>query len=445
MSNAATTPAWQSYKIGTVVTVADGREFTITSIDERKTSGGYSSRLYTLWGPDGKIVVKTSRSLTLWIEGKSGDENSPPPKEPQAVVEVEVDASLGQAAVEADASLGQSVVEAEAREVDISLGKAIAAAVESYLSPVGKSGVDRDEIAEIVREEIVRVGIARKVEVTRHDGTVANVGVQHSSFEAVLRIVAQRINVWLPGPAGSGKTSAAAAVSEALTLPFYAVSVGPQTSQSQLLGYYDANGKYVTTQLRQAFEHGGVFLLDEVDAGSPAVLVTINALLANGHASFPDRVVGRHPDFVLLAAGNTYGQGADREYVGRQQLDAATLDRFAVLDWEYDTALEAHYAGLPLDVFEGLPKAKRWKFLPVDDAANVQARCEEYAREAVKIRRAVAGFGKGLRLLVGPRSIYNGLALIRAGFRVQDVLELVVWKGCDKDTRAKVEQAAKAL
>ena len=147
---------------------------------------------------------------------------------------------------------------------------------------MGKGGVDRDEVAEIVREEIVRVGVARKVEVTRHDGTVANVGVQHSSFEALLRIVAQRVNVWLPGPAGSGKTSAAAAVSEALTLPSYAVSVGPQTSQSQLLGYYDANGKYVTTQLRQAFEHGGVFLLDEVDAGSPAVLVTINALLANG-------------------------------------------------------------------------------------------------------------------------------------------------------------------
>lgn len=421
MSNAATTAAWQNYKVGTVVTVADGREFTITAIDERKTPGGYSSRLFTLAGPNGETVVKTSRGLTLWAAGKSGDDNSAAATEPQAVVE------------------------AEAREVDASLGKAIAAAVEAYLNPQGKGGVDRDEIAEIVREEVVRVGIARKVEVTRHDGTVSNVGVQHSSFEALLRIVAQRVNVWLPGPAGSGKTSAAHAVAEGLTLPFYAVSVGPQTSQSQLLGYYDANGKYVTTQLRQAYEHGGVFLLDEVDAGSPAVLVTINALLANGHASFPDAVVERHKDFVLIAAGNTYGQGADRQYVGRQQLDAATLDRFAVLDWEYDPTLEAHYAGLPLDVFDGLPKAKAWKFLPTDDAANVQARCEEYAREAVKIRRAVAGFGKGLRLLVGPRSTYTGLALLRAGFRVQDVLELVVWKGCDKDTRAKVEAAAKAL
>lgn len=420
MTIANNTAAWQNYKVGTVVTVADGREFTITDIYEKRTKGGYSSRLFTLSGPNGETVVKTSRGLTLWAAGKSGDGNAAASAEPQAVVE------------------------AEAREVDVSLGAAIAAAVESYLSPVGKGGVDRDEVAEIVRQEVAALS-PRKVEVTRHDGSVSNVGVQHSSFEAVLRIVAQRVNVWLPGPAGSGKTSAAHAVAEGLTLPFYAVSVGPQTSQSQLLGYYDANGKYVTTQLRQAYEHGGVFLLDEVDAGSPAVLVTINALLANGHASFPDAVVERHKDFVLIAAGNTYGQGADRQYVGRQQLDAATLDRFAVLDWEYDSTLEAHYAGLPLDVFEGLPKAKQWKFLPVDDAANVQARCEEYAREAVKIRRAVAGFGKGLRLLVGPRSTYTGLALIRAGFRVRDVLEIVVWKGCDKDTRAKVEAAAKGL
>jgi hypothetical protein len=423
MSNVSSAPAWQNYKVGTVLTV-DGVEYTIVDIETKKTTGGYSSRLFTVAGPNGERFVKTSRALTLWQAGKSGDGNVSA-GEPVPVSEV---------------------VEAEAREADASIGAAIAQAIQPYLNLAEtlKGGFDRDEVAEIVRKEVASLA-PRRVEVVRVDGSVSNVGVQHSSFEALLRIVAQRVNVWLPGPAGSGKTSAAHAVAEALTLPFYAVSVGPQTSQSQLLGYYDANGKYVTTQLRQAYEHGGVFLLDEVDAGSPAVLVTINALLANGHASFPDKVVERHADFVLIAAGNTYGQGADRQYVGRQQLDAATLDRFAVLDWEYDPTLEAHYAGLPLDVFDGLPRAKAWKFLPVDDAANVQARSEEYAREAVKVRRAVAGFGKALRLLIGPRSTYTGLALVRAGFRVQDVLELVVWKGADKDTRSKVEAAAKSL
>jgi hypothetical protein len=427
MSNVSSAPAWQSYKVGTVVTVADGREFTITNIEEKKTKGGYSSRLFTLAGPNGETVVKTSRGLTLWQAGKSGDGNAD-----VAVEEAE------RAAVRdtySDTPSGKSLAEIIAEAV---------AATGLVTAEAGAGGIDEEAVTRIVNERIAAL-LPQRIEVARVDGSVSNVGVQHSSFEALLRIVAQRVNVWLPGPAGSGKTSAAHAVAEALTLPFYAVSVGPQTSQSQLLGYYDANGKYVTTQLRQAYEHGGVFLLDEVDAGSPAVLVTINALLANGHASFPDAVVERHKDFVLIAAGNTYGQGADRQYVGRQQLDAATLDRFAVLDWEYDSTLEAHYAGLPLDVFDGLPKAKSWKFLPVDDAANVQARSEEYAREAVKVRRAVAGFGKALRLLIGPRSTYTGLALVRAGFRVQDVLELVVWKGADKDTRSKVEAAAKSL
>lgn len=419
MSNVASAPAWQSYKVGTVVTVADGREFTITNIETKKTSGGYASRLFTLAGPDGETVVKTSRGLTLWVAGKSGDENSTAATEPQAVVE------------------------AEAREVDSSLGAAIAAAVESYLSPVGRGGVDRDEVAEIVREELKAVDRPRQIEVVRLDGTVSNVGVQHSSFEALLRAVAARRNVWLPGPAGSGKTSAAHAVAEALTLPFYAVSVGPQTSQSSLLGYYDANGKYVTTQLRQAYENGGVFLLDEVDAGSPAVLVVINALLANGHASFPDKVVERHQDFVLIAAGNTFGQGADAQYVGRQKLDEATLDRFAFLRWEYDPTLVAHHAGLPADIFSGLPKPKTWRFLPTGDAANVAARCEEYGRKVAAIWLAVASFGKGLRLLVGPRAVFNGKALIEAGYSIEDAIECCVWKGCDKDTRAKVEAAVR--
>lgn len=50
-----------------------------------------------------------------------------------------------------------------------------------------------------------------------------------------LRCVAARVNVWLVGPAGSGKTSAAENVARDLGLKFYSKSVGPQTSESALL------------------------------------------------------------------------------------------------------------------------------------------------------------------------------------------------------------------
>ena len=48
-------------------------------------------------------------------------------------------------------------------------------------------------------------------------------------------------------------------VAKALGLAFYFISVGLQTSKSDLVGYMSATGAYVTTHLRQAYEFGGVF------------------------------------------------------------------------------------------------------------------------------------------------------------------------------------------
>lgn len=403
------------YHVGTCHYTTDGTCWTITNVESRKSEGsGYTSHIYTL--TDGTDTVrKSSRGLTLWLAGRGGDNNVEEGGDEQAA----------------------PVQAAPAPAAGGDLAAIIAAAVATHLDL--KGGIDREEVAAIVREEVANK-VPRSISVERPDAPSVDVGVQHSSFEALLRAVGARRNVWLPGPAGSGKSSAASAVAKALSLPFYATSVGPQTSQASLIGYCDANGKYVTTQLREAFEKGGVFLLDEVDAGSPAVLVVINALLATGHAAFPDKVVDKHDDFVLIAAGNTFGQGADAQYVGRQKLDEATLDRFVFLPWETDPTLLAALAGLDPDIFSDLPKARSWKFLKTDDEQAVRERQDEYAREVAKIWKAVSSFGKGLRLLVGSRAVLNGLPLIAAGWSVKDVLDACVWKGSDKDTRNKVSQ-----
>ena len=360
MNTATTTPAWKSYKIGTVVTLHDGRSFEIVSVEAFKTDGGYYSRRFDLVGPSGEKVRKSSRGITLWVDG-----------------------------IEDDA------------------GKKIEAPVVPAPAPV----------AEIVDE--VRAG-------------------HHAYCEALLRIVKARKNVWLCGPAGSGKTSAAAGVADTLGLPFYAKSVGPQVTESSLIGYQDANGRTVRTQLRDAFENGGVFLLDEVDAASPAVLVVINALLANEKASFPDAVVEKHADFVLIAGANTIGLGADRQYVGRQQIDAATLDRFVLLDWPYDPRIEAAAAGVPVEAVSAAGCPKPFQFVTLD---GCEGRAFQYVQKVVAIRNAVASFGKAVRVIVSPRASINGTALIRQGFTVADALNLCVWKGLDADTRKKIEAA----
>lgn len=410
MSTATATAAWKSYRVGSLVRVGD-LDWTITDIERRATDGGYTTRLFHLRGPNGEETVKTSRGLTLWANG--GESTT--------------------------TTATTATVESEAADGGIVLARAIAAAVQPYIEAVESvAGVNRDEVNSIVDERVKSI-LPQRIEVVRVDGTVQDVGVQHVQFAALLRIISQRLNTWLVGPAGSGKTSAAHAVATALSLPFYAKSVGPQTSESSLIGYYDANGKYVRTQLREAFENGGVFLLDEVDAGNPAVLVVINALLANGVCSFPDRVVEKHPDFVLVAGANTIGQGADRQYVGRQQIDAATLDRFCLLAWDYDARIEAAACGVPVEFFAEATSPEAIEFLPIDDEAAVARRLEKYVKKVVSIRKSLDTLGKGVRVIVSPRANIHGCKLIRAGFSVNDTLELCVWKGCDADTRTKIE------
>ena len=147
-------------------------------------------------------------------------------------------------------------------------------------------------------------------------------------FDPVLQISALGINQMLVGPAGSGKTTLAAQVAQALNLEFY--FTGALQTKYDIIGFIDGNGIYHRTAFRNAFENGGVFLWDEIDSSDARAMVAFNSALENDTADFPDGNVKRHPDFISIASANTYGRGADRMYIGRNHLDAATLDRFVV-------------------------------------------------------------------------------------------------------------------
>ena len=177
-------------------------------------------------------------------------------------------------------------------------------------------------------------------------------GVTHPVFERVVKLAAARKHIFLPGPSGCGKSHLARQVAEALELRFGFISCSAGMSESQLLGRTVPTGEhgqfeFQTTQFLECYENGGVFLFDEIDAADANVLLVINSALANGHLSVPSRtdnpVAKRHPDFVCLAAANTWGRGADRQYCGRNELDESTLDRFRIgcTPMDYDESLEA--------------------------------------------------------------------------------------------------------
>ncbi len=190
------------------------------------------------------------------------------------------------------------------------------------------------------------VGKTVKTELTINiDGTVKNLGTgyRHPVFEDVLMSAALRENVFLVGPAGSGKTYIAEQVAKALDLPFY--EYGAISMEHKFEGFIDAHGNYVETMLYKAFKNGGLVLFDEMDASNPNALLCLNAMLANDVASFPCGMVEKHPDFVVIATGNTVGHGANAQYVGRNPMDGATLDRYINIPMDYDEELELALAG----------------------------------------------------------------------------------------------------
>lgn len=164
------------------------------------------------------------------------------------------------------------------------------------------------------------------------------VGAVHEEFETALKFVSSDIPVFLTGGAGTGKNVLCKQIAEALGLEFYFSNAVSQ--EYKLTGFIDANGAYHDTQFYKAFTQGGLFMLDEIDASIPEVLVILNAAIANRYFDFPTGRVEAHKDFRLIAAGNTFGTGADIEYTGRFQLDAASLDRFAILEIDYSENIE---------------------------------------------------------------------------------------------------------
>jgi MoxR-like ATPase len=255
-----------------------------------------------------------------------------------------------------------------------------------------------------------------------YDGTKA-VELPDNSHEAladVVQVIDVGEHVFLVGPAGSGKSYIAGQVAKILGMPFASMSVGPNTSNSKLFGFINGAGSYVTTPFRETYENGGMFLLDEMDNGHAGLLTELNQMLAGDTCAFADKMVDKHPTFRMIATGNTFGRGANRQFVGRNVLDAATLDRFATIEVPVDERLEKAlalaYAG---DEPTMIDLVSTW----VKYVQAVRARADELK----------------INVIVSPRASIAGAKLLRSGMDWKRIAEIRLWAGIADDVRAKLE------
>ena len=287
----------------------------------------------------------------------------------------------------------------------------------ALIAQMAGSAINPETVARIVDERI-NAALASipsvKIECKGFDGQSRDVaGHQHPLFKTLLRAASSRMangfapNVWIAGPAGSGKTHAGHMLADALGLPFHLN--GALSMAFELLGFIDAGGNYHRTPFREAYENGGVYMFDEVDGSDNAALLALNAALANGRAAFPDMAIKRHPNCIIIASANTWGLGATAEYVGRAKIDAAFLSRFPVrLNWQYDTALEVAISGH-----------------------------EGFARRVIAARERAAQ--AGVKVLIDPRASQAGAALIAAGMTSDEAANLTYLANLSADQRRIVE------
>jgi cobaltochelatase CobS len=290
--------------------------------------------------------------------------------------------------------------------LDALLGGIIAAQVTAQVEAAlaSRPAVDPAEVARIAREavHVVRVEVARPGEAPR-----VVEGLHHARFPRLLELLSAGLHVYLYGPAGTGKSSAAKNAASALGLSFG--STGKVDSKYDLVGFRDAHGRVVRTAFREVWEHGGLFLLDEMDRSDPSAVLALNNGLATGLLDFPDATIAKHPSTVIVAGGNTRLSGGDRNYTGAVAQDASVADRFAFLSWGYDERLERALAGEDM----------------LDWVLFVQG-----------VRKAAARLR--IDVLATPRASISGAALLRRGDRREDVEDEVLWKGLDAAMVAKI-------
>lgn len=198
----------------------------------------------------------------------------------------------------------------------------------------------KDSVIDIAKSHIDDMTVPIKNVTVELNGQIvtSNTDLYHREYETLLSFVIQKIPLLLKGPAGSGKNICIEQISKALNLKLYRCN-SPQ-DKFELEGFIDANGRYHESAFYRAFTKGGILLLDEMDNAMASALIAVNDAISNGSYTFPNEECFMHEEFRVIATANTWGNGKSFEYVGRNKLDAATLDRFICWEHYYDKDLE---------------------------------------------------------------------------------------------------------
>lgn len=164
----------------------------------------------------------------------------------------------------------------------------------------------------------------------------------HEMFDDVLTAVMEEVNPYLIGPSGCGKTYMIRQIGEILGVELF--DIGYINEEYDILGYVTAMGEYSESNFYRLYKYGGIAFCDELDNGNSKATVKLNSFLSNNQKAgycFPGgEYVQKHPNFRVIAAGNTDGSGANMNYSTREKIEESVQQRMIPIYVDYDNRVE---------------------------------------------------------------------------------------------------------
>jgi cobaltochelatase CobS len=147
------------------------------------------------------------------------------------------------------------------------------------------------------------------------------------------------IPTYIWGHSGCGKSTFWEQISNRTKRPMIRVQHTVNTEESHLIGQWtvrDGATKFELGPLAVAMKRGWLYLADEYDFALPSVLSVYQPVLEGKslvikEADAENRIIKPHPNFRIVATGNTNGSGDDTGlYQGTSIQNEANYDRFGV-------------------------------------------------------------------------------------------------------------------
>ncbi len=155
---------------------------------------------------------------------------------------------------------------------------------------------------------------------------------------------------YLWGPSGTGKSFMLKQVADILGMEL--IKAGKITEPYSVLGYNDPQGRYRITPTFIAALYGKLLLQDEFDNGNTDTHVVLNDIYSESlnKQNNPNEVcevmfgedipVDLNPNFRMVAAGNTSGNGENSAFSSRGKMDESILERLTPVYIGYDNRVE---------------------------------------------------------------------------------------------------------